>query len=335
MPIAVGVFDHMDSGNFPAHELYDNRLKLIEAYDKAGFFGYHVAEHHQTTLGMAPSPGIFLASAIARSTNIKLGPLVYVLPAYSPLRLIEEICMLDHLSHGRYQFGIGQGVSAFEVAFHGVQFLEAQDMYREAFEVITKGMQTDVLTHKGEYYRYVNAPMTLKPYQDPYPPVWYGAAHPAGARWPGEMGINIVMNAPRALAGKIIDEYMSAWSKFYGACEETPKRGLVRHIFVADTDEEAIEIARGPYRTWKLSHVELWRKFRADNILWPEQLEGALEADGAIVGSPETVRQSVNDAMKVSGCDYLVGRFAFGDLTYEDTKRSLDLFVKKVMPGLD
>ncbi|MBT3553184.1 MAG: LLM class flavin-dependent oxidoreductase [Rhodospirillaceae bacterium] len=335
MPIDVGVFDHMDSGNFPAHELYDNRLKLIEAYDAAGFYGYHVAEHHQTTLGMAPSPGIFLAAAAARTTKIKLGALVYILPAYSPLRLIEEICMLDHLTHGRYQFGIGQGVSAFEVAFHGVPFLEAQDMYREAYEVILKGFESDVLNHKGEYYRYVNTPMMIKPYQNPHPPVWYGAAHPAGARWPGETGINIVMNAPRALAGNIIAEFNDAWSKSHDASATPPKRGLVRHVFVGETDEEAIALARGPYRTWKLSHVELWRKFHAENILWPEQLEGALEADGAIVGSVETVRDQINDAMKVSGCDYLVGRFAFGDMSYEDTKHSLDLFVEKVMPSLN
>ena len=335
MPIDVGVFDHMDSGNFPAHELYDNRLKLIEAYDAAGFYGYHVAEHHQTTLGMAPSPGIFLAAAAARTTKIKLGALVYILPAYSPLRLIEEICMLDHLTHGRYQFGIGQGVSAFEVAFHGVPFLEAQDMYREAYEVILKGFESDVLNHKGEYYRYVNTPMMIKPYQNPHPPVWYGAAHPAGARWPGETGINIVMNAPRALAGNIIAEFNDAWSKSHDASATPPKRGLVRHVFVGETDEEAIALARGPYRTWKLSHVELWRKFHAENILWPEQLEGALEADGAIVGSVETVRDQINDAMKVSGCDYLVGRFAFGDMSYEDTKHSLDLFVEKVMLSLN
>ncbi|NQV55264.1 MAG: LLM class flavin-dependent oxidoreductase [Rhodospirillales bacterium] len=332
--ISVGVFDHMDGGNFPTHELYDNRLKLIEAYDQAGFYGYHVAEHHQTTLGMAPSPGIFLSSAIQRTTQIKLGPLVYILPTYPPLRLIEEICMLDHLSHGRYQFGIGQGVSAFEVAFHGVPFLEAQDMYREALEVILKGMESDVLNHKGEYYRYVNTPMILKPFQTPHPPIWYGAAHPAGARWPGESGINIVMNAPRKFAGDIVSEYMDGWSSAHSE-GEAPMRGLVRHIFVGDTDEEAMRLAEGPYRTWKLSHVELWRKFHAENILWPEYLAGAVEMDGAIIGSPETVRQSINDAMAVSGCNYLVGRFAFGDMSYDVTKRSVDLFIGEVMPGLD
>ena len=74
MSIAVGVFDHMDSGGQSPHVVYDSRLKLIEAYDVAGFYGYHVAEHHQTSLGIAPSPGVFLAAAAARTTQIKLGP---------------------------------------------------------------------------------------------------------------------------------------------------------------------------------------------------------------------------------------------------------------------
>ncbi len=83
-----GIFDHLDQGRDDLTALFEDRLRLTEAYDQAGFYAYHLAEHHATPLGMAPSPGIFLAAAAARTTNNKLGALVYILPAYSPLRLI-------------------------------------------------------------------------------------------------------------------------------------------------------------------------------------------------------------------------------------------------------
>src|ERR1044071_8995154 len=99
--VTFGLFDWIDRGKAPLYQLYEERLQLLEAADAAGFFGYHLAEHHDSPLGMAPSPALFLTAAAQRTRRIRLGPLVYLLPLYHPLRLIEEVCMLDHLSGGR------------------------------------------------------------------------------------------------------------------------------------------------------------------------------------------------------------------------------------------
>src|SRR5258708_2862004 len=93
-----GVFDHMDDAGAPLGQLYADRLALVEAYDRAGIYGYHLAEHHSTPLGCAASPGLFLAAVAQRTKTLRFGPLVYLLPFYHPLRLIEEICMLDQMS---------------------------------------------------------------------------------------------------------------------------------------------------------------------------------------------------------------------------------------------
>jgi len=333
MSLSIGVFDHMDSGDFAPHELYENRLNLIEAYDDAGFYGYHVAEHHQTSLGMAPSPGLFLAAAAARTTRIKLGPLIYIVPAYSPLRLIEEICMLDHLSMGRYQFGMGRGISPFETAYHGVRAEDSHTMYREAVDIVLKGLSHDTLSYAGKYWSYKDVPMVLRPFQSPHPPLWSGPPNVDGARIAGERKMNIVLNYPRQAARAINDAYLEAYIGAHGA-GGAPMMGLVRHIYVGDNEAQALRIATPAYRRWKLSHVELWRRMGSDNHLWPEQLDEAIAKDGAIVGSPETVAREINDAVKVSGCNYLVGRFAFGNLSYHDTRRSVDLFVNEVMPKI-
>ena len=99
------VFDHVDRSDQPFAKQFDERLAYVAAADEAGFYAYHVAEHHATPLNMVPVPGVYLG-AVARATRrIRIGPLVYLLPLYSPLRLIEEIAMLDHLCHGRLEVG--------------------------------------------------------------------------------------------------------------------------------------------------------------------------------------------------------------------------------------
>src|SRR5579885_2175054 len=146
MKTAFGVFDHIERRGDTLDGLFEGRLKLLEQYDAAGFYGYHVAEHHATPLGMAPSPGLFLAAAAQRTRRIRLGPLVYIVPLYSPLRLIEEICMLDHLSGGRLELGLARGVSPFEVRHYGVDPEETRQMFREALAALIQGFTHERLS---------------------------------------------------------------------------------------------------------------------------------------------------------------------------------------------
>src|SRR5258705_13388508 len=135
-----GVFDHMDSSGEPLAVLFENRLKLAEAYARLGIHALHVAEPHSTPLGMSPSPSVFLALAAQRTRRLRLGPLVYTLPLSPPLRLAEEICTLDHLSGGRLELGVGRGVSPLETAAFGVDWEKAQAMYLEAFQILMQAL---------------------------------------------------------------------------------------------------------------------------------------------------------------------------------------------------
>src|SRR5437879_699234 len=110
-----GIFDHLDRNDAPLSDYYEDRLKLIEAYDQAGFYAYHLAEHHSTPLGMAPSPSVFLASIAQRTKRLRFGPLVWAMPLHHPLPLLEEICMVDHLSGGRLEIGFGRGSVPVEI----------------------------------------------------------------------------------------------------------------------------------------------------------------------------------------------------------------------------
>jgi alkanesulfonate monooxygenase SsuD/methylene tetrahydromethanopterin reductase-like flavin-dependent oxidoreductase (luciferase family) len=337
--LTFGLFDHLDRRQAPLTQIYEERLQLLAAADAAGFYCYHVAEHHMTPLGMAPSPGIFLAAVVQRTRRLRCGPLVYLLPLYHPLRLIEEICMLDNLSNGRLDVGVGRGISPYELAYFGVNTAESRDIFEEALAVLVAGLSGARLTHRGEYYRYRDVPMELQPVQQPYPPLWYGASSQEAALWAGQRGLQVVGGGPNALLRETMQYYRDAWEKpcqdsaRYNPQVQTPLMGALRHVYVAETDAEAEAAARPAYRFWYNSLVKLWRDFRSTPIAFTDDLEVARQRNAAIVGSPDTVREQVARFAEESGCNYLVCSFAFGTLTHEQAARSLDLFATKVMPA--
>lgn len=331
MTIEFGIFDHLDKKDAPLAEVYEERLKLIEAYDRAGFYAYHLAEHHGSPLGMAPSPGVFLASVAQRTERLRFGPLVYTLPLYNPLRLVNEICMLDHLSGGRFELGVGRGISAFEIAYFGVSHLEAKRIYNEALEVVLKGLTSDVLDHQGEYFRYFNVPLELRPLQQPHPPLWYGIGSPDGIDWAARERVNVCSNAPAAPAGKMLERYRAGWDKAHGG-GITAKMGIARHVYVADTTEEAERIAARAQQAWYASFAKVWRDYGANPLRYPADFEGFRKTGLILCGTPDEVRAAIEREIAESGCTYFVCRIAYGDLSFEEASRSLDLFTAEVMP---
>ena len=180
--VSFGVFDWIDRGTAPLNQLYEERLRLLAAADEAGFYCYHLAEHHATPLGMAPSPALFLTAATQRTRRIRLGPLVYLLPLYDPLRLIEEVAMLDQLSGGRLELRVGRGVSPYELRNFGVDPENSRPMFEEALAVLLAGLTQERLNFAGRHYNYQNVPMELHSLQQPYPPLWY-PTHAGAIRW--------------------------------------------------------------------------------------------------------------------------------------------------------
>ena len=176
--LEFGIFDQNDHGPYPLHQQYENRLKLIELYDACGFRTYHMSEHHATPLNLTPSPSVFLSAVAQRTRRLRFGALVYVLPAHHPLRLAEEICMLDHLSGGRVEVGIGRGASPHELAYWGIDPDGAQATYVEAYHVIMQALTRDAVNFAGKHYRFENVPIELKPLQRPYPPRRSGMRSP-------------------------------------------------------------------------------------------------------------------------------------------------------------
>ena len=334
--IRFGVFDHMDAPATLAG-FFADRLRLVEAYDRAGFYGYHVAEHHATPLGLSPSPSVWLAAAAQRTTRLRLGPLVYTLPLYHPMRLIEEICMLDQLSEGRLMLGVGRGISPIELGYWGLDPEAAPAMYREALEVVLAGLAGGPLTYHGEHYHFDDVPMELAPVQRPHPPLWYGIGATDGVPWAARHAVNIVSNLPPAPMRAIVERYRAEWAALGHTPETMPLIGLVRHMVVADTDAAARALAGPAYRRWRESFLKLWikhGKMPSPHAIFPETFEQAEAAGRAVAGSPEHVAAAIRGWVGESGISYLLCRFAFGDLPLAASLRSVELFARDVMPAV-
>ena len=332
-----GVFDHLDDGGVPLERLYSDRLRLIEAYDRAGLYAYHLAEHHSTPLGMAASPGIFLSAVAQRTSSLRFGPLVYLLPFYHPIRLIEEISMLDRMSGGRLELGVGRGVSPFETLFYGIDFAQSQKMYHEAYRLLMQGLTSEELTFEGEYYNFKNVPMILKPLQKPHPPLWYGLTIPENAAWPAQNDVNIVIIGLRATARACVDAYLAARAKAGKPGGRVPLMGMSKHVVVAETDAEAMRLARRAYLPWRESFIWLFKRHGAQPRiidLLPPTFDELMAIGNGVAGSPATVRDWIAEEAAATGINYFVSWLAFGDLTVDESLRSLDLFANEVVPAL-
>jgi alkanesulfonate monooxygenase SsuD/methylene tetrahydromethanopterin reductase-like flavin-dependent oxidoreductase (luciferase family) len=256
--VRFGVFDHIEHlPGVPLHRLYEERLTQLEALDEAGFFAYHLAEHHTPAVhSMAPSQNVFLAAAAQRTRRLRFGPGVYVLPLHHPLRLIEEVSMLDHLSGGRLEIGVGRG-GVMEAYFWGQEGDEGANArrYEETLAALRAGLANDELTFEGEYYAFDRVPMRLRPLQQPTPSFWY-MRNPETA---AQGGMNcIVVGSLDTLEANVV-RYRRLWREHnpsaLTAQGRPPMIGLVVHTLLAEDERTAIagaEPAAKAYQ-WNLS----------------------------------------------------------------------------------
>lgn len=334
--LTFGIFDHLDADGSPLGDMLETRLRLVELMDREGFHGFHMAEHHATPLGWVPSPSVFVSAAIQRTKRLRIGPLVYVLPMYHPLRVFEEMCMLDHMSGGRFMLGVGRGAAVVEHQRYGIDPAQAPAMYHEAFAVIMEACRSDVLNFEGKFYSYKDFLVQSKPVQQPHPPIWYGAPNADAVGWAAPNAVNVVSLGPAARARTITDRYRKDWAELGRKASDLPKIGITRHIVVAPNDAEAKAMARRAYAIWRGAIEMLWARSGIAFPLTPVYPKAwdELEAIGhGVAGSPATVRDYVGKLQADSGVNYVLGQMMFGNLSYDEASTSMRLFAQEVMPA--
>jgi alkanesulfonate monooxygenase SsuD/methylene tetrahydromethanopterin reductase-like flavin-dependent oxidoreductase (luciferase family) len=340
--VKFGIFDWIDESGRGVGETYEERLRMLELADQAGFYCFHLAEHHATELSTVPSPNLFLSAVAQRTRRLRLGALSYVLPLYDPLRLLEEICMLDQLSGGRLEVGVSRG-SVGEHIDNDPD--KARAMFNEALEVILTGLSSGVIDYHGEYFNYDKVTTRLKPVQRPYPPLWYPTSNMGSIDWVAAQGFNtafsIHLSANFEQTAAMVQQYRAEYARRSGAQGRLnghvaePKCGISAHVHVAETDARAREQARPAYEQFVHNFTARFvRRGQHDRFADRRNFDDELQRGRVVVGSPGTVREQLSAYLAQSRANYVIGCFAFGSMPEDQVLTSVDLFAKEVMPAL-
>lgn len=243
--------------------------------------------------------------------------------------------MLDQMSGGRFELGVGRGISPYELNYFGVDPGQARGIYDEVLAIVLAGLQTDCLTHHGAHFDFDDVPLHLTPVQKPHPPLWVGIGTPEGAEKAGRAGVNVLTNLSLSSAAEVLGLYRDAFAASHGgSAAAVPRMSVCRHTYVAETDAEAERIMREAYPAWYRNFIELFHKHGGmpANAQYTGDFDETREKDLLVFGSPATVRAEIERYIETIGTDYFVARFAYGSLSFDQSRAALDLFAEEVMP---
>jgi alkanesulfonate monooxygenase SsuD/methylene tetrahydromethanopterin reductase-like flavin-dependent oxidoreductase (luciferase family) len=239
--------------------------------------------------------------------------------------------MLDQLSGGRVDLGIGRGAVPLELSFFGVPAAEAQDRYSEAAEIVLKAMESTTLSYSGHHFNLSDVPITLSPIQKPHPPLWYGTMRPETARWAAENAINIACVGKSSAIRAITDAYRAVWTT--RPRQIMPRLGMVRMVVISGSDREARALAAPAYARWFKTFTFL---SRISNLSSPPNLppsfEQAVDDGFCLVGSASTVRDTLKRQIVEAGVTYVMCQLAFGDLSLAASLQTISAMRSIIIP---
>jgi alkanesulfonate monooxygenase SsuD/methylene tetrahydromethanopterin reductase-like flavin-dependent oxidoreductase (luciferase family) len=333
--LRFGIFDWIEASQRTPAQVYEHKLQLAAAADQAGFHAYLIAEHQGTPLSIDGSPSVMLAAMFQRTQRLRAGALTFCLPWYDPYRLYNEICMLDQMSRGRLELGVGRGVSPIESKIFGMQNIEqSRDKYRETLDIFFTACAGDVIQYRGEEVALYN-----KPVQKPWPPLWFPSSNRESIEFTARHGYHTALLAKRADCKPFFDRYREIWERHkndpgrHNANVASPFLAKTQHMVIADTESEAERLGLEAYRTWAGHIHHLTRKLgRPDAHKTEPYAEDS--AQPLVTGTPRTALEKIQEMLRATGANYLLCIFSFGDLAPEHAMRSLESFAREIMPKL-
>lgn len=339
MTIEFGIFDSFDLGRGTPGEVIDARLRLAVEAERLGFAHYHATEHHGTDLSVIPSPNLFLAALSQRTERMRMGAMVYVLPAYEPLRLAEEVATLDHLSGGRVDLGVGSGISPIELGYFGVANDEARGLYDRALAALLDAWTTGVLKHP-EFPDREHATLSVLPVQQPYPPLWYASSNPRTAEWAGRNAINFLGRWNAGEFVETVDAYWRAWreaaaddGRLNGHVDGVPRVGPTTSVLIGESDAAAHDRFLAVQEFYATRVLGLWHEHGISTF--DASFDGAvmLERGTAIVGTAESVRDQIVAQLELVEANMLEVQLYQGDMDLDESLSNLRAFAG-IMPDI-
>src|SRR5829696_5579884 len=289
--------------------VFARALQRIEIMDRTGYDAVWLAEHHFSDFSVCPSIHMVGTMVAARTTRLRIGTGVSLAPFYHPLRLAEEVALLDLLSGGRVNWGAGRGFARVDVDNCSVPAEESTARFRETVEIVLRAWTEERLVFAGEHYRFNGVEVLPKPMQHPHPPVWMAATSESSINWAAGRGFSILMD-PHAVHRDIGHkrEYYAAKLAEAGFSIEGRDLPIARLLALGDSAAEAEEVARRGAQ-WMVSSYfgARHRPVGVNDPAAPGEDPVQRYLDGVILhGTPEAVLDRILLLREEIGLDYLL-----------------------------
>ncbi len=341
-------------------DVYDEHIRLAQRIEELGWHSYFVIEHQNSPVGRITAPSVYL-TAVARATStLRIGAMMWQLPFYHPIRLAQEVAMLDHLSRGRVEFGTGIGVHEHEFLRWGVDYYQRAAIAGEVLQIVKLAWTQDEVTFDGKYFHFDEALPQPKPFQQPHPPIWAAVHSDAAVEFAARNNYHVSQNLD---TDEVVARKFDLYRKIWKECEHPgpmPRIFLQRQVHVAETDEKAHDEARQFIASreggavpvgggaiaqtrigWGTNPRGMGRdserpddKARGETMRQAAQsYEFNIEHGLAIVGSPDTVIKKLQQGQQRIGYNIFCTNHEIGKMPKAMVRNSIELFGKEVIPA--
>jgi alkanesulfonate monooxygenase SsuD/methylene tetrahydromethanopterin reductase-like flavin-dependent oxidoreductase (luciferase family) len=337
----------------PDVAVVQEHLQLGDLVEPLGFDSLWGLEHHFTGYAMSPAPTQLLAYFAGRTKRIQLGTAVIVLPWHDPVRVAEQIALLDIMCGGRCLFGFGRGAATTEYEGFRVPMGEARARFVEAAQIVVKALSQESFEHEGEFFKIPRMSIRPRPMSNPERRFYASSVSPESAEVIAKLGFGMlmIMQNEWEKCRQDIDTFQSM-SEQAGFVPKAPI--ILTNVSCAETCEEATERAQKYLgRKWQsiddhyhfsdghLANVKGYEAYGKTAKTYaklkdPANLKKATDfyVSIQIVGTPDDCLQQLGALQKVTGHEHLVAEFSFGNLPHHESEKNLRLFADRVLPTL-
>ncbi|MBT7268893.1 MAG: LLM class flavin-dependent oxidoreductase [Rhodospirillaceae bacterium] len=336
------------------NERYEQLWRELILCDELGFdYGFCVEHHFTPHESWMSAPSLYTVGAGARTKNMRVGPMGYIVPLYHPLRLAEEISVIDQMLNGRMELGLVPGINAKYFEPFGLDYDFRKSPTMEYLDYLTAAFGEQPFSFDGEHHQTKDAHLSVLPVQKPHPPLWMMSRDPETLELLAAKGVNTgnFLVFPRDVAAPRYLKYLEDWKK--AGWDHKPNIAYATTVYVDESDDKALEVAlhraSRAYEGILPAHGDTFEN-RLELLLerfWERGEDPAvatitkifdpayiLENDLVFIGSPETVAEKLHKASRTGVFNTFMGEFNFADLPEEDLMRSIRLFGEKVIPEL-
>jgi luciferase family oxidoreductase group 1 len=340
--LAFGTFLLMQSPSArPSEEIYARAIEIAQTAECLGFRNIWLAEHHFSTYGYLARPVQLATYIAARTTRLRVGTAVIVVPLHHPLIVAEEIATLDLLAGGRVDIGLGRGYQHYEFERLGLELDTARARWEESIDIILQALKGEPFSYEGQLFNIPETTIFPRPVQKPHPPIWVTAQSPQSVEATVRRGFNLLtggFGVPVQRMAEFRKQFDSLLAEVRPPC--VPEVGVQRAVYVTDSEADAraaAEEARWNMRV-TLSLRNNYQRVEDGRAIAVPMPGGEPDTDDLldrflVIGTPDTVVRQIKRLQEHVGITHFNCSFWFGDLEHARILKSMDLFAREVMPA--